>query len=91
MTIKIHELKTWPDEFRAIEKGWKRAEYRLNDRNFQTFDVLHLREWLPPGWDTEKQTNYTGNELLVKVTHVQRQFMPEGYVMLSIELLGDTA
>lgn len=43
----IHELKTWPEYFRAIRSGEKCFELRFNDRNYQIADELILREFDP--------------------------------------------
>jgi hypothetical protein len=43
----IHELKTWPEYFRACRSGDKTFELRLNDRGFKVEDVLVLREFDP--------------------------------------------
>ena len=39
---KEHYLKVWPQFFDAIAEGRKPFEYRLNDRDFNTGDVLIL-------------------------------------------------
>ena len=81
---KIHELKTWPDPYRGIEQGHKTAEFRENDRLFNTLDYLYLREWAPD------VGQYTGSALMARVTHVLRgpDFgVPDGYVVLSIRVL----
>lgn len=70
-----HELKCWPEFFQAIVEGHKPFEYRLNDRNFQVGDVLHLREWVPnPSWDganpQEVPGSYTGRALRKRVGYV---------------------
>jgi hypothetical protein len=44
---KVHELKCWPDYFRAIVEGRKPFEIRKNDRDFRVGDELHLLEWYP--------------------------------------------
>jgi hypothetical protein len=43
--MTVHELKSWPEFFSAIETGEKTFELRRNDRNYQVGDVLVLREW----------------------------------------------
>ena len=65
----IHELKTWPDFYKAIEDGRKTFEFRINDRGFQAGDVLHLREWDPKD-NYLSSHNYTGKTMLVDVTYV---------------------
>lgn len=77
----IHELKTWPDPFRAIELGRKRAEFRFDDRGFGVGDTLRLREWHPNG------LGYSGREINALVTDIVRGPLfgiPGDYVMMSI-------
>lgn len=57
-----HELKTWPEMFRAVVSGHKTHEIRNNDRGYAVGDVLYLQEWEPAA-----QT-YTGNAHAVEVT-----------------------
>jgi hypothetical protein len=45
--MKVHELKTWPEYFKAIKKGEKTFELRKNDRDFEKGDILVLREFIP--------------------------------------------
>jgi len=45
--MKVHELKSWPDQFEAVKDGDKRFEFRKNDRGFQVGDLLHLRKFYP--------------------------------------------
>lgn len=60
-----HELKCWPSQFHALRSGQKTHEVRrVTDRQFLDGDHLLLCEWNP---DTEM---YTGERLLVVVTHV---------------------
>lgn len=39
---KVHELKTWPTYWDAVERGEKLFEVRENDRFFQAGDVVEL-------------------------------------------------
>jgi hypothetical protein len=79
--VREHELKCWPGPYDSIERGEKTCEYRLNDRDFATGDVLHLRRFQPAG------QLYTGAEMRRKVTHVLRSGfgLPGGYAILSLE------
>ena len=81
--MKMHDLKTLPVYFDAVLRGDKPFEVRNNDRDFQTGDMLHLREWDPsllrcsPPWPgTERPTDlpkdhdgYTGRELFATVSY----------------------
>jgi len=57
----IHDLKIGPFYFQAVSSGSKKAEFRINDRDYKCGDYLLLREW-----DGE----YTGQKILVVVTHI---------------------
>lgn len=57
----IHDLKIGPSYFEAVSSGNKKAELRNNDRDFKCGDYLLLREW---------EGEYTGQKLLVVVTHI---------------------
>ncbi|WP_033755124.1 DUF3850 domain-containing protein [Pantoea sp. NGS-ED-1003] len=57
----IHDLKIGPLYFEAVSSGNKKAELRNNDRDFKCGDYLLLREW---------EGEYTGQKLLVVVTHI---------------------
>lgn len=43
----IHELKVWPDLFRALKSGEKNFEFRKNDRDYKVGDELILYEYDP--------------------------------------------
>lgn len=42
-----HELKTWPEFFRAVQSGAKPFEVRKDDRPYAVGDVLQLLEFEP--------------------------------------------
>lgn len=67
--MKEHRLKTWPIYFEraGVEKLF---EYRRNDRDFQTGDIVILEEFKPvksdPDWGNKNlrsvEGTYTGNK-----------------------------
>jgi len=84
----LHELKTWPNAFDAVEAGTKHHEVRKNDRRFIQGDMLRLREWDP---STEK---YTGRERTVRVSYVSyggAWGLPEDLCVMSIERRKDAS
>lgn len=82
--MKTHELKIRPEFLAAVVSGIKKAEFRLNDRDFAVGDLLSLSEvdHLPDGGYCGR----TGNHTYVRITHITdlTEWAP-GYVLLSIE------
>lgn len=78
----IHELKTWPEYFKAVCEGRKTFEIRKNDRGFKVGDVLDLREYDPIG------QGYTGQSIRMEVTYIldKAPFVPKGYVCMGIRV-----
>lgn len=86
----IHNLKTWPKYFRALQNGTKTFEVRReDDRTFGVSDTLVLREWAGETvWgifagekghgfligEAGDVTGYTGRQCRVEVTYVLRDF-----------------
>ena len=82
--MKVHELKTWPQPFAAVNAGIKRWELRRNDREFEKGDLLYLREY------DNTTDEYTGNHVLAEVLTVSHDFdVPEGlpswFVIMDIQ------
>lgn len=80
--MATHELKTWVEPFQAIIGGFKRAEFRKEDRGYRDGDTLVLREW------DNVQECYTGRRVNCLVTDIREGGpfgIPEGYVMMSID------
>lgn len=44
MSRQHHELKCETEYYQAVEKGFKKFEFRINDRNFTKFDIVTLVE-----------------------------------------------
>lgn len=85
--MKIHELKTDPDQFQAVVDGVKKAEFRKDDKGFESGDVLHLREYDRTEIASQK---YTGREALVEITWIVsggEYGIPKDYCMMSFNFL----
>jgi hypothetical protein len=79
--IRVHELKTAAESFDAIDLRLKKAEVRLNDRDYQPGDLLALRRLDDTG------AIEPGSPLVMRVTHVfqgGRFGLEQGYVLLSL-------
>lgn len=83
--MNAHDLKCWPEPFQAIKDGRKTFEFRRNDRDYQSGDVLRLREYDP---NTQA---YSGDMVAVMVTYIlDNGFgLPDGYVIMSIKRVAD--
>lgn len=44
MSRKHHHLKTETEYFQAVERGKKKFEIRINDRDFKQYDIVILHE-----------------------------------------------
>jgi len=79
----IHNLKTWPEYYEAIEMGAKTFEIRKNDREFKVGDILSLEEYNP------NERAYTGRVMRVIISYIlaAQPFVPEGYVCMAIHKL----
>jgi hypothetical protein len=79
----LHNLKTWPEFYTAIEAGEKTFDIRKDDRGFKVGDFLLLFEYL-----SEEKT-FTGRVQFVEVTYVLKggQWgIVDGYVILGIKI-----
>jgi ADP-ribose pyrophosphatase YjhB (NUDIX family) len=99
---RVHDLKTWPEEFHRTWNGEKRHDARKNDRAFVLGDLLLLREYDPsPGdrlFELRKQLegadvtpgHYTGRAILAFVTYIAhggRFGIEPGHCVMSIEVV----
>lgn len=94
MKRQHHELKIAPEHFTGVIDGSKKAEFRLNDRDFQCGDAIRLREW--------DQGDFTGREVHVVVTDCtdvtqyinatsERYVRGKRFVMLSFSIIPGSA
>lgn len=82
----IHDLKTWPQFWYAVERGEKTFEIRNgDDRVYQRGDLLRLRMW-----DPEAMDYVPGYVLTVEVTYVSHgpPFLPPGLWVLAIKRIA---
>lgn len=80
-----HQLKIDPKYYLDVYEGRKRAEIRLNDRDYKQGDFLNLRAW-------DNKTGYHDvAPLCCIVTHVLKYspLLPPTHVMLSIAPLNN--
>lgn len=82
MSRQHHYVKILPEYYRAIERGDKTFEVRYNDRNYQTYDVLHLQEWM--------NGDYTGREITAEVTYLldSPDFCKDGFMVMAIKVMS---
>jgi hypothetical protein len=75
-----HNLKIHPAYFEAVSDGRKTFEVRKNDRTFQVYDTVQLREWNPTA------DGYTGRKIDCRITYVLSAFhgIEAGYIVFGI-------
>ena len=88
--MMIHRLKIQPQYLNNLICGLKKSEIRLNDRDYQTGDVLEFDERDPLLEHVE--TADTEDEYIrFKVTHLHHGLgLQPGYVVLSVERIGES-
>jgi hypothetical protein len=78
MSRQHHELKTETEYYQAIENGIKKFELRKNDRNFQSYDLLTLRETV--------NGTYTGRRIsrleIAYIFHGGKYGLEDGYCII---------
>ena len=79
--MNTHRLKCHSEQFRALTRYKKKAEFRKNDRNYQVGDGLDLVEWDPI--NDEPMSN-TFRCVVTHIVHGPAFGIPEGYCMMSI-------
>lgn len=93
--MKVHELKVWPQYFRAVLDGSKTFEFRKDDRGFEVGDTLILKEFEPGRNDYTvvppiiEQSRYTGRSIKKKITYIFKGGIPgcrlrQGLVILAL-------
>lgn len=84
--MSTHELKCWPEFFKAIVAGVKTFEVRRDDRFFKVCDRLVLREFCPDLNVPQSREGgvYTGQEITVEVTYITNFTQQPGYVVMAI-------
>lgn len=70
MTVRTHELKSWPRFFRPVVAGERVHELRRNDRDYRVGDRVFLREYDP------HSKTFTGSSCVAVVTSITSQDVP---------------
>lgn len=74
--MKVHHLKCHPEHFERTWLDEKRAEIRLNDRDYQVGDLLHMTEWVP------EEERFTVREVVARVQHMTDFGCKPGFIVL---------
>lgn len=82
--MRQHELKTNHSVWAALDSGDKKAEFRLNDREFEVGDVLLLTPVDNEGNFVEIEPNQI-SFVVTHIVHGPAFGIPENYCMMSIE------
>lgn len=64
--MSIIKKKIWPDDFKLVNSGKKKFEWRVADFKIKTGDKMVLEEWNP------KTKKYTGKKSIKKVSFVRK-------------------
>lgn len=83
--VKIHNIKCWKEFFSDIKTGKKSFELRINDRNYEVGDTLHLREY-------DSITGlYTGKDCFRDIAYILggHEGIKEGYIIMAIKHCDD--
>lgn len=88
-----HELKTDPAVFVAVLCGQKTFEIRFDDRGYEAYDILKLRETEHSAAEMKAGAplKYTGREIEVQVKYILRgpiYGLMDGWVIMSISKIG---
>jgi Domain of unknown function (DUF3850) len=81
--MRTHELKTWPEQWRALARGEKPFEVRRDDRDFEVGDHLILDEF-----DPRPNAEQSGRAVDAWITYklVGGQFgIEEGFCVLGLK------
>ncbi len=75
--MKIEDLKITPDFYEEVIKGNKRAELRVNDRNYKVGKVYNLAEY--------DGNDFTGRKIQIRITHILEMYkgLTSNYCMFS--------
>lgn len=83
MSAITHRLKCDEKYFDALELGTKKAEFRKNDRDFQTGDGLEIV-------CNNRDYSLPLQFVITHIVHGPQYGIPDGYCMMSIEAFDTT-
>lgn len=72
-------VKILPEYYEAVKCGDKTFEVRLNDRDYQVNDILHLQEYA--------NGEYTGRELVKSISYIldNPDYCKAGFVIIALK------
>lgn len=85
-----HDLKIWPEYYISAAIGAKKAEIRINDRNYKEGDIVRFNKYIPKDYLGKNTNNgyYAGSCLIAGITNIcHHKGIKEGYVMFSFVLI----
>jgi len=92
----IHELKIEPRYLERIKRGEKTAELRINDRDYQVGDTLHLYAFTNQGYylladNTASRYRPPEPQFICEITHVLQGVpgLKKGNVILSFKQITE--
>ena len=79
MPRQYHDLKCETEYYQAIERGFKKFEFRLNDRNFTPHDMVTLHETVKGIYTGRSTTPFEIQYVLIGGVFG----LPEGYCIFN--------
>lgn len=82
--MKIIEVKSQRPHFNDRADGIKKAEIRIDDRDYQVGDILVERAY------NAENDHYSNEYIISEITHILRDFvgLQQGYALLSLKQLA---
>lgn len=81
---KIHELKTDPHVWEAVNDGSKNFEVRRDDRGFQKGDILRLKRWHVANWHEQRFNSPTIDRVVTFILTGGQYGVEPGYVVMAL-------
>lgn len=87
--VRVHYLKCDHACFVSLRQGHKKAEVRLDDRQYKADELISMKETVYTSREMSIHNmplSYTGRQDLYRITHIQRGYgLPTDMVVMSLE------